>query len=314
MAKRLYGQLTTEAKRYWRFFQANPPEPMTAEVAKEGAGSELRSPLFHFGTVMPVYLSVVRYLSREKSLRGKRLVELGSGSGRALSYLQAMFPEMTVMGTDYSQGCIEYARAVYGMYGVEFVHTPAQKTVLRAGSFDYVISSHVIEHIRREDGSAFLTETVRLLKKGGKAFIGTPERRMSQDLYAKNPQDLKSLRLVPPHEHEYTYKELLTLGKTAASSVKVEKLVNPVFRKLMRASISKFKPGTSIGQRAANYLYIAGRDWLPRPWFDLVTRLGARLTMSQQGISYQDLLAANELVSGRGSSAADNLLLILEKR
>lgn len=300
----LYAPLINEALRYHRWDRATPAEPIPREVALEGAGSELRTPLFHYGTVMPVYLALARYLAREKSLKGKRLVELGSGSGRALAYIKSLFPELTVVGTDYSAECIAYSKRVYGMYGIAFVHTPAQKTVLSSHSFDYVLSSHVIEHIPRSDGPVFIKEVRRLLKRGGSAYIGTPERRMSQNKYAQNPRDEPSLRLVPPHEHEYTLGELKQL---AGKHARVDKLANPLFRQIFLKSIARFRPGTSL-----SLVYRGVRDFLPKSVFDTMTRVGSYLQLRVQHITFRDILLAHTLTREQSRGYADTLLLVIK--
>lgn len=298
------GEMIQEAKFFWRFHLANPPLPLDPEIAREGAGSELRSPLFHFGTVMPVYLAVAAYLAKEKSLKGKRLVELGSGSGRALAYLKVRFPELEVVGTDYSYACTAYAKRAYGMYGVDFIHTRAQKTKLPAGSFDFVMSSHVIEHVSKSDGPKFIREVSRLLKRGGTAFIGTPERKHSQDLYLSNPTDAKHLRLVPPHEHEYTLKEL----KALAGRAKVDKLVNPIFYKIFTASLKRFRPGTPL-----NWLYQYLRDNTPKEVFDLITKIGSTWQLKRLRLTWKEVLFANRIHSESRPGPAENLLLVMTK-
>ncbi len=304
-----YSKLVEEASEYWKWHTTHSIMAMDSQVAREGAGSELRSPLFHFGTVLPIYLSVIRYLRKLPSTKGLRLVELGSGSGRLLAYLQSLFPDMEIIGTDYSEACINYAKIAYSQYGVKFIHDSAQKTTLKAGSMDFVISSHVIEHVNKEDGYKFVAESKRLLKTGGMAFIGTPERKKSQDIYGPNPNDEPTLRLVPPHEHEYTHAELTKLGQAIYGSkqARVDKIFNPVFYKIFSGSIKKFRHG------AVNLVYRTIRDNLPKLWFDFITRTGAQLNMYLMGLSYHQILLSNTLASPKAGKTADNLLLVAQK-
>jgi 2-polyprenyl-3-methyl-5-hydroxy-6-metoxy-1,4-benzoquinol methylase len=304
-----YSELSPEAAEYWAWHITHPILPMDAQVAQEGAGSELRSPLFHYGTVLPIYLSVIRYLRKLPTTKGVRLVELGSGSGRLLGYMQSLFPYMEITGTDYSEACINYSKRTYGQYGVRFVHDSAQKTTLKSGSMDIVISSHVIEHVSKVDGYRFVTESRRLLKKGGVAFIGTPERRKSQDIYALNPSDQPSGRLVPPHEHEYTHEELTALGQAiyGVKQARVDKIFNPIFRKIFHSSIKKFRHGL------INLIYKIVRDNLPKLWFDFITRTGAYINMQLMNLSYKQILLANTIESPKSKRISDNLLLVAQK-
>lgn len=317
MQKITYSPFTEEARKYWDWAEKTPIVPVPASVAREGAGSELRTPIMHYGVVMPVYMSVARYLSSMKLKKGMRLIELGSGSGRPLTYLKSLFPELEIWGVDYSAGGVAYAKQAYGKHGVKFKHVPAQDTSLKDGYFDFVISSHVIEHVTKEEGLAFMQEAHRLLKKGGYAFIGTPERRKCQELYAKNPTDTKKLRLVPPHEHEYKQAELKALGQKVfpKNNVRVDLLVNPIFYKVFKSSIDKFKPENTTSRKVVNTAYRTFRDTAPRPIFDTVTRIGAKRQMKQFGFSFHDILVDNS-IEAEGTDkkkVAENLLLVCQK-
>lgn len=315
MQKVSYSKLAKEAEAYWEWAEATPIVPVPASVAREGAGSEIRTPIMHYGVIMPVYMSVARYLRGIKPKKGMRLIELGSGSGRPLTYLKTLFPELEVWGVDYSAGGIAYAKQAYGKQGVKFKHVPAQDTSLKAGYFDFVISSHVIEHVTKEEGLAFMQEAHRLLKKGGYAFIGTPERRKCQELYMKNPTEAKKNRLVPPHEHEYTLPELQKLGEQVfpKKNVRVDALVNPTFHKVFKSSIDKFRPKKTVGSKLVNSTYRTIRDRAPRPFFDTITRIGAKRQMKQHNITFQDILMDNSIASAKDKPSPDNLFLVCQK-
>lgn len=315
MQKISYSKLQKEAEAYWKWAEETPIIPVPPSVAREGAGSEIRTPIMHYGVVMPVYMSVARYLAELKPKKGARLIELGSGSGRPLTYLKTLFPDLEIWGVDYSEGGVTYAKEVYGKYGVKFKHVPAQDTSLKAGYFDFVISSHVIEHVSKEEGLSFMKEAHRLLKKDGYAFIGTPERRKCQNLYSLNPTESKKGRLVPPHEHEYTLEELQELGEQVfpKNSVRVDGLVNPTFYKVFKSSIDKFKPTKSVVSKSVNIAYRTLRDKAPRPIFDTITRVGAKRQMKKFDITFEDILKDNRISSAKANPIPENLLLVCKK-
>jgi ubiquinone/menaquinone biosynthesis C-methylase UbiE len=314
MQKISYSSLKNEAEAYWKWVQETPAPAIPAPVAREGAGSELRTPIMHYGVVMPVYMSVARYLKALKPKKGMRLIELGSGSGRPLTYLKTLFPELEVWGVDYSADGIAYAKKSYGKQGVKFKHVRAQDTSLKKEHFDFVISSHVIEHVTKDEGLDFLQEAYRLLKPGGYLFVGTPERRMCQELYMKNPTDKLKGRLVPPHEHEYTLPELKKLAQQVfpAKSVTVDMLVNPKFHTIFKEIIHKFKPKGTFTSKATSTSYRTIRDMIPRPIFDTVGRIGAKQQMKKHGYTFQDILMANS-IQKEGRKAPDNLFLVCRK-
>lgn len=312
-----YSKLDKEAAGFWEWSNSTPIVPVPPSVAKEGAGSEMRTPIMHYGVIAPVYLSIARYLKAIEPKKGMRLIELGSGSGRPLSYLKTLFPELEIWGVDYSAGGVAYAKKVYGKYGVKFKHVPAQKTTLKAGYFDFVISSHVIEHVTKKEALTFMQETKRLLKKGGYAFIGTPERRHCQNLYTNNPTEDPRHRLVPPHEHEFTLPELKSLAQEVfpKNQVRVDLLVNPVFLKVFKSSIEKFKPKGTLKSRAVNLAYKTIRDKAPRPFFDTLTRVGAANQMKKYNISFHDILINNSIAadSPKSNKVGENLVLVCQK-
>lgn len=314
MQKIKYSSFKKESEQYWEWAENTPIAPVPASVAREGAGSEMRTPIMHYGVVMPVYMGVARYLAGIKPKKGMRLIELGSGSGRPLTYLKTLFPELEVWGVDYSAGGVAYAKKTYGKYGVKFKHVPAQDTSLKSGYFDFVISSHVIEHVTEEQALEFMKETHRLLKKGGYAFIGTPERRKCQELYSKNPTEKKSLRLVPPHEHEFRMPELKALGQKVfpAKNVKIDALDNPTFLKAFSSSIDKFKPSTKLRKHTVNLAYKTIRDTAPRPVFDTITRVGAKRQMKKLDITFKDILFDNS-IAAESKKVPENLLLVCQK-
>jgi len=309
-----YSSFQKEAEKYWEWADATPIPPVPAAVAAEGAGSEMRTPIMHYGVVIPVYMAVARYLSTIKPKKGARLIELGSGSGRPLTYLKELFPDLEIWGVDYSAEGIAYAKQAYGKKGVIFKHVPAQDTSLKAGYFDFVISSHVIEHVIEAEALKFMKEAKRLLKKGGYAFIGTPERRKCQELYSKNPTEKKQLRLVPPHEHEFRLNELKSLGEQVfpAKQVRVDALVNPTFLKVFKSSINKFKPSSTLRKYTVTLGYRFIRDRLPRPIFDTITRIGAKQQMRQLNLSFKDVLLDNR-IEAESKKIPENLLLVCQK-
>jgi predicted SAM-dependent methyltransferase len=75
-------------------------------------------------------------------------------------------------------------------------YSPASKAVVfldatRAfpipdGAFDYVYSEHMIEHVSWEQGAHMLRECARILKRGGKIRLVTPDLRAILSLYSQD--------------------------------------------------------------------------------------------------------------------------------
>jgi predicted SAM-dependent methyltransferase len=58
-------------------------------------------------------------------------------------------------------------------------------------TFEYIFSEHLIEHLAYEDGVQMLQECHRVLKKGGKCRVATPDLESLLGLYFKECQEIK---------------------------------------------------------------------------------------------------------------------------
>ena len=140
-----------------------------------------------------------RYLFASRLARGKRVADLGSGSGYGSSALAEH--ALNVTGVELSAEAVEYAQANYGSPKVQFVCASATDTGLEKSAYDLVVAFEVIEHLT--NWGELLREAKRLLKPGGQFVVSTPNR----DYYAE------SRRLAGPnpyHEHEFDFAEFDT--------------------------------------------------------------------------------------------------------
>ena len=99
-----------------------------------------------------------------------RLLDLGCGQGFESAGL--IGPGRSVVGVDYSADAVEHAGRIHQGSGLSVAQTDALHLCIAGGSFDYVCSSHLIEHFERPEGH--VSEMARVLKSGGKALILTP--------------------------------------------------------------------------------------------------------------------------------------------
>jgi predicted SAM-dependent methyltransferase len=59
------------------------------------------------------------------------------------------------------------------------------------GSFDFVFSEHVIEHLTYTEGQHCLRECLRILRPGGRIRVATPSLERLAALYSAEPTDLQ---------------------------------------------------------------------------------------------------------------------------
>jgi len=265
---------------------------------------------------VPVYLATSRYLKRCNLNSPAKLVDLGCGTGRDLSYLKSTHPQLEIWGVDYSHAVVQYARKHYSRPGLIFARSDATAPDEYPDSaFDFVVSSHVMEHLKREDARRFLAQSFRLLKSGGYLFVGTPERRHWQDLYFKNIGDKPAWRLFQAHEHEYTLTELKSLARDIfrPEKVVIHKLSNPMYHEIFLASINKIKPGFGVVNVIRRTLLQESRRLCPRRLFDLVVRTGMQTALKLRKMTWYDLLRCNRIDSEERPGIADNLFLVCRK-
>ncbi len=118
---------------------------------------------------------------------GKRLLDVGCGDG-ALSYLLARRTGAHVTGIDSSADAIHFAREkTKSDSNIEFIEASAYHLPFPPDSFDYVVSSDVIEHL--QDPQAMLTEIKRVFDGKGKIIITTPLRFTEEPLDKMHVQE-----------------------------------------------------------------------------------------------------------------------------
>jgi ubiquinone/menaquinone biosynthesis C-methylase UbiE len=100
-----------------------------------------------------------------RDLRGKDVLEIGSGRGGGASFVMRYLGPASMTGVDLSAGAVRYCRRRHPVPGLSFVRGDAGRLPHPSGSFDAVFnveSSHAYPSFER-----FLDEVVRVLRPGG---------------------------------------------------------------------------------------------------------------------------------------------------
>ncbi len=121
---------------------------------------------------------------------GGTVLDVGCGVGFGSSEL--VQEDVTVVGIDYDHSATAEASRRWGAAGLQVACMDGSRLGFRARSFDWVCSSHIIEHFSSPEGHVM--ELRRVLKPGGTAFIFTPNA----------PADLEN----PFHLHLFEAEEL----------------------------------------------------------------------------------------------------------
>jgi SAM-dependent methyltransferase len=115
-------------------------------------------------------LHAAGYSAVRERLGPGRMLDVGCGQG--FETAQFAGPDRTVMGVDYSFDAARDATTRYGPAGLRVAQCDARRLSLATATFDWVCSSHLIEHF--PDAEAHASELARVLSPGGKAFVITP--------------------------------------------------------------------------------------------------------------------------------------------
>ena len=165
--------------------------------------------------VYPTEGRVVEPILAETSVRGKRVLEVGAGSGRdSVTLAEA---GATAILLDYSMASLEVARGVARRTGqaVHLVRADALRMPFRDASIDVVFHQGLLEHFR--DPLPLLRENVRVLAAGGVLLVDVPQRF---HLYTVLKHFLIALgRWFAGWETEFTIGELERLMRTAGVTV-----------------------------------------------------------------------------------------------
>lgn len=125
------------------------------------------------GTYAIYLMHVASYEFAKRYAAGKRVLDLGCGSG----YGAAMIAEVAkeVVGVDVSSEAVSYAAGRYCTENLRFrCISSGQPLPFPERSFDVVLSFQVIEHIVADD--AYVEEARRLLADDGTLIMITPNR------------------------------------------------------------------------------------------------------------------------------------------
>jgi 2-polyprenyl-3-methyl-5-hydroxy-6-metoxy-1,4-benzoquinol methylase len=128
--------------------------------------------LVHESFEAPTALENRFILSHMGNLKGKRLLDVGSGLGESSVYFALQGAHVTM--TDVSAGMMQAARRLARKYGVEVegILSSAEQLNVPAETYDFVYIANTIHHV--QDRDALFQKIHRALKPGGRFFSYDP--------------------------------------------------------------------------------------------------------------------------------------------
>lgn len=130
-------------------------------------------------TVHEVYSNTDRVLRNLRSvvdLSGKKVLEIGAGTGRdSLNFVNY---NAEVYQVDYAMSALKLMKEVADESGlpVRLIGGDAFHLPFADGTFDIVFHQGLLEHFREPLATNLLKENVRVLKRGGLLLVDVPQR------------------------------------------------------------------------------------------------------------------------------------------
>ena len=142
------------------------------EASKIGAvePGEIARRFYSGNLVYQEHLSRYRFV--RGFLKGKTVLEIGSGPGDGTKYLAEAAKEITAVEIDPERR--SFAIENFSAPNISFAEMDARRLGFKDNRFDAVVSLEVIEHMSEHD--LFVSEIRRVLNDGGLAILSTPNK------------------------------------------------------------------------------------------------------------------------------------------
>ena len=172
---------------------------------------------FYTGHPVQRFWHYAKYSQARKLLSvvpGDIVLDVGCGSGVLSYFIAKDNPSSKVIGIDCNASAIAFCRAKYSLPNLKFKKCLADEINYKDGSISKIVFLEVIEHIYENQAKLVMKRFHRLLKKGGRVVISTPNYHSSWPVVEFL---LDKLKLVPhlsgqQHVVKYTPYKLMTLG------------------------------------------------------------------------------------------------------
>ena len=137
---------------------------------------------------------VVRYLFASRFVRGRRVLDLGSGVGYGSDMLKSA-GATEVIGIDRSREAVAYGLEHHAHFAPDYLMADAESLPVRDQQFDVVVSFETLEHVG--DHRRMLAEAKRVMRPGGLLILSTPNKGIYMD---GNPFHTKEFTLTELEE------------------------------------------------------------------------------------------------------------------
>lgn len=151
------------------------------------------------------------------SIKDKKILEAGCGTGRFCCLLARDFPSSTISGIDISENALKIAesmRLLFGFDNVSFKKGDLFSIDFPDNYFDVVFNEGVIEHFSLDGNPTYkdaLKEMVRVTKPGGKIIVAVPNWYNFIHTFYKRILKLLNKDFEYGYEKSFKHRELVKL-------------------------------------------------------------------------------------------------------
>lgn len=163
---------------------------------------------------------IQRYNFATSFVSGGKVLDIACGSGFGTSFLKTSGADY-VLGGDVSPEAIGCSKQHYKDNDVEFLFLDGSRLPFRDSCFDVAVSFETLEHVPEYE--SFISELHRILKKGGKLVLSTPNKDVFSPGF-KKPLRAHHIKEFKAHElkhlllnHRFT--EVETYGQLYANRI-----------------------------------------------------------------------------------------------
>jgi len=136
------------------------------------------------------YEHMPRYILAKGFAKDARVLDFGCGTGYGAALLADTARSVTAV--DIDPAALEWARQAHRSSNLEFEQNSDLGKGLPPASFDLITCFELIEHIDEPMQNQLMDSFVRLLARGGRLLISTPNPRVTA-LYGENPYHLREM-------------------------------------------------------------------------------------------------------------------------
>jgi SAM-dependent methyltransferase len=207
-----------------------------------------------------IYLHFTRKIALDFSAmylsvrRGTKLLEIGCGSGRQLEFLRQL--GWQAEGLDLDPAAVKAASA----RGLTVHAGSLKKQNFPDGSFEAIVSSHVIEHVH--DPVGLLRECGRILKPGGRLVVVTPNTASWGHRWFRN----NWLALDPPR-HLHLFNSISLCRAAEQADLGICSLASSV-----READGLFRASRDI-QNTRRHVWGSRHSWIVNCWSRILQRV-----------------------------------------